>query len=223
MESEKTKRCGGCAIFVLVACLLAPPAVKADRDLDFKLFAAAKEGRTAEVLALLESGAHRDARNRLGETPLMLAIQGQHRELTVVLIERGADVNKPNLKRVSPLHVAVYQQDQELVRALLDGGADATAVDNTLKGAICYAAANGDVEIVRILLDRGVNVNAIYGNDLTALMWAAGYGQEDVIKLLLERGADPGLRDNRGQTAREMAEQGGHPKAAELLRNAVAG
>jgi hypothetical protein len=71
--------------------------------------------------------------------------------------------------------------------------------------------------VVRQLLDAGVDVNATYGNGLTALMWAAGYDRADTVRLLLAKGARQDLRDNRGLTAREIAEQVHASKVASLL------
>ena len=53
---------------------------------------------------------------------------------------------------------------------------------------------------------------------LTLLMWAAAYGRADTVRFLLARGAKPEARDNRGQTAREMAIAGGHLATAQLLQ-----
>jgi ankyrin repeat protein len=67
------------------------------------------------------------------------------------------------------------------------------------------------------LLDAGVNVNATYHNRLTALMWAAGYDQAQTVSLLLVRGADREMRDDRGFSARDIAEQTGSKEAAKVL------
>jgi hypothetical protein len=68
------------------------------------------------------------------------------------------------------------------------------------------------------LLDAGVGVNSRYDNELTVLMWAAGYGKDETVRFLLAHGAATDARDNRGQTALDMALAGGHQATAELLR-----
>ncbi len=68
-----------------------------------------------------------------------------------------------------------------------------------------------------LLLARGVDANAIYHNDLTALMWAAGNGKTDTVKALLDAGAKPGMKDNRGKTALDMARDGRHAEVVALL------
>ena len=85
------------------------------------------------------------------------------------------------------------------------------------KTAMVYAAGQGSTEVVAILLDAGVDVNKTYHHDLTALMWAAGYGKAETVKLLLARGADSSRKDDRGKTARQIAEEARHPEVAAIL------
>ena len=80
-----------------------------------------------------------------------------------------------------------------------------------------YAAGQGNSEIVAMILDAGVDVNKAYHHDLTALMWAAGYGKTETVGEMLARGADPGLKDDRGKTAEEIAAAAGHKEAAAML------
>jgi ankyrin repeat protein len=54
-------------------------------------------------------------------------------------------------------------------------------------------------------------------------MWAAAYGHAGTAKLLLARGATAGTRDDRGKSAAEMAEEGGHAETSRLLRAAQPG
>ncbi len=71
--------------------------------------------------------------------------------------------------------------------------------------------------VVKQLLDAGVDSNARYAHGLTALMWAAGYDKSEVVQLLIARGADASLRDDRGLTAREIAEQAGAKNVVSIL------
>jgi hypothetical protein len=86
-----------------------------------------------------------------------------------------------------------------------------------------YAAGEGHADIVKMLLAKGVDPNGVYNNDLTALMWAAGFGKTAAVKVLLDAGARADLRDNRGQTALDMAREGKHDEAATVLASARPG
>jgi uncharacterized protein len=70
---------------------------------------------------------------------------------------------------------------------------------------------------VQRLLDAGVDVNAAYHNHLTALMWTAGYDQAQTASMLLARGANRALRDDRGMTAGDIAQQTGSTRVVALL------
>jgi uncharacterized protein len=87
-----------------------------------------------------------------------------------------------------------------------------------------YAAGHAYAPIVALLLQAGVDVNRRYAHGLTALMWAAGHdasaGVDDVevtIKTLIDRGAALDLKDDRGETAADIARGLGHERAEKLL------
>ena len=80
-----------------------------------------------------------------------------------------------------------------------------------------YAAGSGSTDIVLMFLAKGVDPNAVYNNDLTALMWAAGFGKMPTVKALLAAGAKPGLKDNRGKTAADMAREEHFTETAAVL------
>ncbi len=87
-----------------------------------------------------------------------------------------------------------------------------------------YAAGRANAPIVALLLAAAVDVNRRYAHGLTALMWAAGHdasaGVDDVeatVKLLIDHGAAPDLRDDRGETAADIARALGHARALAAL------
>jgi ankyrin repeat protein len=51
-------------------------------------------------------------------------------------------------------------------------------------------------------------------------MWAAGSGKTDTVKALLAAGAKPGLKDNRGKTALDIAREARHAEVVALLEKA---
>jgi ankyrin repeat protein len=133
------------------------------------------------------------------------------------LAARGVDVNLAAINKTTPLMAAAFAGRADIMRLLLDAGADASREDQVFKTAMVYAAAEGHVEAVTLLLERGVEVNHLYAHNLTALMWAAGYGKSECVRLLLDRGADPRLKDDRGKTARDIAQEQGFGETATLL------
>jgi ankyrin repeat protein len=91
-------------------------------------------------------------------------------------------------------------------------------IDRLKKTAAAYAAGNGCVECMQALLAAGVTVNARLHNDLTLLMWAAPYGQVAMVNYLLEQGADKNAKDNRGQTALDLAREAKQDAVVPLLQ-----
>ncbi len=173
--------------------------------------AAVRAGNLPRLQELIEKfGANLNSRNRVGESLLMMAIKSGKADIANWLIDRGANVHTPNTSKVTPLMAAAFNGDLPMVNRLLDKEADLRAEDQLHKTAIVYAAGNGHTEVVARLLKAGIDVNARYPNDLTVLMWAAGQGQAKTVKFLLGVGADKSLKDNRGKTAFDIADEAGH-------------
>jgi hypothetical protein len=212
------------AVALAAASLLGihPTAIAAEQDLSVnaRLLLAARNADSVALARELKQGAAADARNRLGETALLIALKKNELGIANTMLVAGTDVNLAAVNGVTPLMAAAYAGQVEMVTALLARGANVNAVDRLKKNAMTYAAGEGHAEIVQMLLAKGVDPNAIYNNDLTALMWAAGSGKTATIKVLLAAGARTDLRDNRGLTALDMARDGKHDETAKVLASA---
>jgi ankyrin repeat protein len=81
------------------------------------------------------------------------------------------------------------------------------------------AALGGDSEVVKLLLDHGAEINARdQESGATPLSYAASLGRGEVVELLLARGADLTLRNTRGQTPLDLAEENNQKEISDLLR-----
>jgi ankyrin repeat protein len=184
------------------------------------LMAAAINGQTAAVKALIAAGANLTALDiGEGDTPLMYAIQSGHKSTIFALLDAGADPTVTDLGGDNALHrAAVYLDDPDLVHLLIRLGVPAGNGNKINVTPLMYAT-NGRIQTVKILLDAHVlvNVQENYGGH-TALMDAAISGQPDIITLLLRAGADPSIKDKTGKTALDWAIQQGQQAAIEILR-----
>jgi ankyrin repeat protein len=123
------------------------------------------------------------------------------------------------------LVLAVMDRDREAVRVLLKER-EAFDVNEryAINTALLEGACSGDPEIVRLLLDHGAEINAQGlwdGDGQTALIIAASCGDEAIVRLLMDRKADLWVRDKKGKTALDRAEEYGHTKVAAILKDAM--
>lgn len=93
------------------------------------LHCAAAEAQVAVAAFLLRSGAHIDARDKKGRTPLHVIVErtrfheyarGSRFEMLKCLVGGGADVNATDSKGNLPLHYAVARGNLDLVRYLVE-------------------------------------------------------------------------------------------------------
>jgi ankyrin repeat protein len=212
---------------VIATCLCAAtvagslPNAAAQESANVRLVAATRAGDQAGVTRALAQGATPNARNRLGESALLIALQNDRPELATQMLAAGADVNLAAVNGVTPLMAAAHGGYADIVRELLAKGADVNAADQLRKTAMIYAAGEGRTEVVVLLLHAGIDPNAVYAHRLTALMWAAGYGHSETVQALLDAGAQTEPRDDRGKSALDIAREGEFAATATLLEAAV--
>ena len=111
--------------------------------------------------------------------------------------------------------------DLARVRELLSKGASVNTSDRRGLTPLMWASAGGSVEIVRHLLENGAAVDRRANDGTTALMLAAANGFVDVARALLVRGTNVAAV-RAGVTARQLAQERGHPEMVALIEPARA-
>ena len=81
-------------------------------------------GDVEAVRELLRAGADVNARDRHGQTALMLAAHRGYRELVAILVEGGADLNVTAKFSLSALMLAITAGHVDVARVLARAGAD---------------------------------------------------------------------------------------------------
>ena len=203
------------------------------------LFIACEEGHFKVTELLIEKGANVNLQMDDGQTTLLIALDRGHEEVAKLLIKNGVQVDvkyegasplyyASNRKWVevvdmlikngapvdvqyngsSSLYIASSKGHVDVAKVLLDNGAK---VDLQYNGSspLCIATWLGHIEVVKLLLERGAKVDLIY-NSQSPLMIACQEGQTAVAKVLLDHDADTYLRNNKGQTALEIAKEKNH-------------
>ncbi|MFF2083222.1 ankyrin repeat domain-containing protein [Nocardia sp. NPDC058176] len=174
----------------------------------------------AAVQLLLGRGADPLATRVHGDNALHFATSGPIAELLAeVAGPRGLAARY--LFESTPLHVAVKKNRRDVVAAFLTAGADPalTATRAADDNRVTALDLTDDPEIARLLIDASAPVQTPQPHTPLhrACALAADLSWAEVAELLLARGADPGQRDEFGDTAIDIL----NPDAPEALRAAM--
>lgn len=159
--------------------------------------------------------------NTAGETPLMLASQGRHRDIAELLIVQGrADVNRQSTEsHETALMIASNRGNLGIVNLLLKNGkANVNLQKKSGATALMLATFAGYADIVKVLLTGGANANMQESAGNSAILLASMRGYLNVIQVLISEGrADETIPNRDGQTAVQMAVKGGHMPTVKYL------
>lgn len=210
---------------------------------------AVDEGEVDKVAQILDQSPELvHSKNSTGQSAVLLAVYRGHSHMVALLRERGAELDLcdaaaiGNLERITtllaqapeslqsrstdgwtPLHLACFFGWADAAHRLLDAGADvAVWSDNATRNTPLHAALAGvrESELIKRLLDAGADVNAAGGGGVTPLHLAAARGDLVLIEVLLVHGARS-TQTEAGEWPVDLAEDRGHPEAAERLRNVI--
>ncbi len=182
----------------------APDVRPADTEGLSALHQAAQRGDAEEVRRLLANGADANARGPLGQTPLLLAMNGawldaMHRSMAPP-DQRGhwsqAQARaRERQTRGQPDPRRGPMQFVEVTKLLLAHGADPSAAGRNGAAPIHVAAETGNAQLVSLLIRAKVDVNALDHRRgmvaRTPIVAAAASGDLEVVRVLLDAGADP--------------------------------
>lgn len=202
------------------------------------LHEAAKGGHEDIVQLLLENDADSLLKEDIGQTALHVAAAEGHLGIVTRLLHYRnnitpktttrqqwptrirnvrCDMSAIDREKVTPLHLAALGSHTKVVQLLLEEGANSSAQDYNGETVLHQAARGGDNCSVKLLLDHGADATAQNRSNVTVLHRAAIRGYTNMIEVLLNHGADISSRlDNR--TALELALNGGHKEAVQLLQ-----
>jgi uncharacterized protein len=189
------------------------------------LMAAASQGQTAAVKALIAAGANVNAINSARNTALIAAINSRHKSTILALLDAGAD---PNIlsggESTALFETTLVLDDPDIVHRLIDGGNSVNSVGIGRNGhpnaytPLMSAAGYGRIQTVEILLNAHADVNARRFEGSTALMDAASAGHADIVALLLRAGADPTIKDNKGKSALDYATETSQTAIIDMIK-----
>ena len=177
----------------------------------------------ARVGFLLTHGAHINALNGEGYTPLISATRSGFLAVATYLADHKADSNLADASGWTPLMWAAWGDDTSLIKMLLTHGARLDSTDREGLTPLAIAAQNGKVKAAQALLDAGADVNApVAKGGYTPLMLAAISGSSELAASLLAHGAKVNAANPGGVTALMIAAAGNRSSIAGLLLKAGA-
>lgn len=107
-----------------ISCMEDESVVKAPKSLELRLFQAIDKGNLELVKELLAEGVSINAKDSLGNSPLIKAVDDEEMVMAKFLIHKGANVNLRNTTGETALYRAVYRGNLELVKLLVEAGAE---------------------------------------------------------------------------------------------------
>jgi quinoprotein dehydrogenase-associated probable ABC transporter substrate-binding protein len=170
------------------------------------------------VIYLIAHGAHADARDGEGYTPLINATRFSFVEIATYLADHKADANLADHTHWTPLMYAAWQDNPDLVAMLMKHGAKIDAVNDDGLTPLAIAAQNGKIKAAEALVAAGADVNApVAKGGYTPLMLAAISGSSDLTGSLIQHGAKVNAVNPGGLTALMIAAANNHPTVVTLL------
>jgi ankyrin repeat protein len=187
------------------------------------LIASAQAGNLEILRYLFEHGASiQEARNEMGETPLLRAAATDDLGMVKLLIEKGNNSNAQDAGGRTPLLRASAHGNVEIVKLLLSKDADVNAqskpqfappvkhgfVEIGSLTPLIVSVVSGSPATVKLLLDAGADVNPRDVRGMTPLMLAVAsdHANPDIVHMLLAKRPDISLKSKSGETALQWAE-----------------
>ena len=182
------------------------------------LIRAALHGAPNILLLLLKRNAKVDLKCCKGNSALHYAAKEGNNICAGFLLQEQANVDITDINKNTPLMVAAENGKLMVLAVLLKYGANVCLKNNVGDGALHLALVHWKYDCAKQLVAHGADVNAENSAKETPLHIAALLGQTDIVKQFLKvPNVDVFVKNNKGATARDMAEENGHTEIANMI------
>jgi len=170
----------------------------------------------ANVLTLiLSKGADPNARNKVQDSPLHVAVRKNYAEQGVVLLEAKADIFQYNSQQENPLFLALTAQPVPLEWFFMP---NVIAARDSNGDSVVHHAARKDLpEGIAYLLSKGAQLNVLNNEGETPLHISAKYNATRSISYLVRAGSSLEAADIKGDIPLQSAVLASATKATEVL------
>ena len=152
-------------------------------------------------------------------TPLSIAVQNGHYDVSRMLLEHGSNPNQPiTLGGVTAVTIASQFDHANIVQLLIECGSNPNQA-NGLNGttSLIMASMAGHTRTVEVLLRHSADPTHLANDGGSSILVAAGNGHADVVKLLLAYHADPNMANAQMLMPAHGAAQNGHTAVLQVL------
>ncbi|XP_041369748.1 E3 ubiquitin-protein ligase MIB2-like [Gigantopelta aegis] len=185
------------------------------------LHIAANEGKLEIVKFLMEKEFDKNAKDALGSTPLLNALDSKHIDVARFLIEAGTDLDICNDSGQTAIHCAVGAGEASIVRDLIMRGCDVNVMDNSGDTALHDAIAQHETSCAEMILTSPIlDLTIENEKGFNPLHWAAFHGKSSstlVEKILQRNKSLVNVRMEDGPTPLHIAAINDHTETAQIL------
>jgi uncharacterized protein len=186
---------------------------------------AAARGDAARLEGLIANGAPLDPTDSAGQTPLLLAVQGNHVAAAEALIKAGSNINAQAANKDTPWLLAGALGRTEMLRLMIPRGPDFSIRNRFGGNALIPACERAHVDTVKLLLTTKIDVNHVNNLGWTCLLEIVILGDGgprhvEVAQLVLAAGANANIADKDGVSPLAHAKRKGQREIAQLIANA---
>lgn len=147
-------------------------------------------------------------------SPLYIACQDGYLSIVKELLKYTPDINQVHTNGFTPLYIAIFNGDIEIVKEFLNYDPDINQESKNRIKPLDIACLKGNLPIVRLLLEHNPR-------KLEALYFAcySPHTREmpELFKLLLDKGASITIKNEKGQTALDVALKVQHDAAIKVF------
>jgi ankyrin repeat protein len=140
------------------------------------------------------------------------------------IIKKAKDINEAdNEGRTALMYALADGLEHEIIQLLIERGADVNHFDKQKWTPLHIAASYQNLEAVKILIENQADIDAQdkFGN---TPLWRCSMNKEPnigIVHILLKHGANPDLKNNANNSARDVAVTAVDTKLLEIFDNYI--